>query len=118
MAANSVGTSEDTIACRMVTSCLDPASSRRFPPDGSHRTLTGLTAWPCLAPAAVAPRAETDSLTRPASENSATQTTNRSFRSNLGARYALVVSIETPGVETDIWTPVAQQIGVPVEIAT
>jgi hypothetical protein len=24
----------------MVTSCLDPASSRRFPPDGPHRTLT------------------------------------------------------------------------------
>lgn len=33
-------------------------------------------------------------------------------RSKLGARYALVVSIETPGVEADIWTPVAQQIGV------
>jgi hypothetical protein len=37
-------------------------------------------------------------------------------RSERGARYALVVSLETPGVETDIWTPVAQQIGVPVEI--
>ncbi|MGE5784289.1 MAG: hypothetical protein ACM3ZE_06845 [Myxococcales bacterium] len=37
-------------------------------------------------------------------------------RSGKGARYALVVSIETPGVETDIWTPVAQQIGVPVEV--
>jgi hypothetical protein len=33
-----------------------------------------------------------------------------------GARYALVVSIETPGTEADIWTPVAQQVGVPVEI--
>ncbi len=33
-------------------------------------------------------------------------------RSQLGARYALIVSIETPGVEADIWTPVAQQIGV------
>ncbi|MCU0755293.1 MAG: hypothetical protein MUE46_09245 [Xanthomonadales bacterium] len=32
-------------------------------------------------------------------------------RSQLGARYALIVSIETPGVEADIWTPVAQQIG-------
>lgn len=32
-------------------------------------------------------------------------------RSAQGARYALVVSIETPGVDTDIWTPVAQQIG-------
>lgn len=37
-------------------------------------------------------------------------------RSNLGARYALIVSIETPGVETDIWTPVAQQVGVPISI--
>lgn len=38
-------------------------------------------------------------------------------RSEKGARYALIVSIETPGVETDIWTPVAQQIGavIPVE---
>lgn len=39
-------------------------------------------------------------------------------RSAKGARYALVVSIETPGVETDIWTPVAQQVGVPVAIET
>lgn len=39
-------------------------------------------------------------------------------RSAKGARYALVVSIETPGVETDIWTPVAQQVGVPVVIET
>ncbi len=37
-------------------------------------------------------------------------------RSDLGARYALVVSIETPGVETDIWTPVAEQVGVPVVV--
>lgn len=37
-------------------------------------------------------------------------------RSARGARFALVVSIETPGVETDIWTPVAQEVGVPVEI--
>lgn len=37
-------------------------------------------------------------------------------RSDLGARYALVVSIETPGVETDIWTPVAQQVGVAIPI--
>lgn len=36
-------------------------------------------------------------------------------RSELGVRYALVVSIETPGVETDIWTPVAQEVGVGVE---
>lgn len=37
-------------------------------------------------------------------------------RSDLGARYSLIVSIETPGVDTDIWTPVAQQVGVPVVI--
>lgn len=39
-------------------------------------------------------------------------------RSATGARYALVVSIETLGVETDIWTPVAQQVGVPVVVQT
>jgi hypothetical protein len=33
-----------------------------------------------------------------------------------GARYALVVSIDTPGQDVDIWTPVAAQIGLPVEI--
>jgi hypothetical protein len=38
-------------------------------------------------------------------------------RSEKGARYALIVSIETPGVAADIWTPVAQQIGVPVEVS-
>jgi len=38
-------------------------------------------------------------------------------RSHKGVRYALVLSIEAPGVETDIWTPVAQQVGVPVEVA-
>jgi len=37
-------------------------------------------------------------------------------RSHLGARYALVVSIETEAEGVDIWTPVAQQIGTPVEI--
>ena len=37
-------------------------------------------------------------------------------RSEKGARYALVVSIETPGVDTDIWTPVAQQVGVPIVV--
>lgn len=35
-------------------------------------------------------------------------------RSGHGARYALVVSIQTEGVETDIWTPVSQQVGVEV----
>jgi hypothetical protein len=37
-------------------------------------------------------------------------------RSELGVRYALVVSIETPTVESDIWTPVAQEVG--LEVAT
>jgi hypothetical protein len=36
-------------------------------------------------------------------------------RSELGARYALVVSIETDAEGVDIWTPVAQQVGVPIE---
>jgi len=39
-------------------------------------------------------------------------------RSERGARYSLVVSIETPGQDVDIWTPVAEQIGVPIEIET
>ncbi|MGN9805596.1 S8 family serine peptidase [Micromonospora sp. L32] len=39
-------------------------------------------------------------------------------RSDSGARYALVVSIETPEQNVDIWTPVAQQIGVPIAIET
>jgi hypothetical protein len=30
------------------------------------------------------------------------------------ARYALVVTIETPGVESNIYIPVANQIGIPV----
>lgn len=37
-------------------------------------------------------------------------------RSHLGARYALVVSIEAPDVATDIWTPVAEQVGLPIEV--
>jgi hypothetical protein len=36
-------------------------------------------------------------------------------RSSLGARYALVVSIQTPAEDIDIWTPVAQQVGVPIQ---
>ena len=36
--------------------------------------------------------------------------------SERGARYALVVSIETPGQDVDIWTPVAQEVGIPIEI--
>ncbi|MDP1822841.1 MAG: S8 family peptidase [Archangium sp.] len=39
-------------------------------------------------------------------------------RSEMGARYALVVSIETPGIETDIWTPVAEEVGIPVVVET
>jgi len=39
-------------------------------------------------------------------------------RSDLGARYALLVSIETPRVDVDIYTPVAQQVGIPVVIQT
>ena len=39
-------------------------------------------------------------------------------RSEEGARYSLIVSIETPGQEVDIWTPVATQVGVPVIIET
>jgi hypothetical protein len=40
----------------------------------------------------------------------------RRDRSALGARYALVVSIETEAEDTDIWTPVAQEIGVPLAV--
>ena len=36
-------------------------------------------------------------------------------RSAFGARYALIVSIETDAQDVDIWTPVAQQVGVPVQ---
>jgi len=36
-------------------------------------------------------------------------------RSEMGARYALVVSIQTAVECVDIWTPVAQQIGIPVQ---
>ena len=37
-------------------------------------------------------------------------------RSDRGARYALIVSIETDAADVDIWTPVANQVGVPVEV--
>jgi hypothetical protein len=36
-------------------------------------------------------------------------------RSTLGARYSLVVSIQTAAEGVDIWTPVAQEVGVPVQ---
>lgn len=38
-------------------------------------------------------------------------------RSESGARYSLVVSIETEAQNIDIWTPVAQEMGIPVEEA-
>lgn len=38
--------------------------------------------------------------------------------SDRGARYALVVSVETPGQDVDIWTPVAQQVGIEIRIDT
>ncbi len=37
-------------------------------------------------------------------------------RWNRQTRYSLVVSIRTPGIETDIYTPVAVQLGIPVEV--
>lgn len=36
--------------------------------------------------------------------------------SERGARYSLVVSIETPEQDVDIWTPVAQEVGIPIEV--
>jgi hypothetical protein len=36
-------------------------------------------------------------------------------RSNVGARYALLVSIETKAEDIDIWAPVAAEIGAPIE---
>ena len=39
-------------------------------------------------------------------------------RSDDGARYSLIVSIETPGVDVDIWTPVAAEVGIPIVIET
>jgi hypothetical protein len=37
-------------------------------------------------------------------------------RSTHGARYALVVSIETEQTDVDVWTPVAQEVGVPTAL--
>jgi hypothetical protein len=37
-------------------------------------------------------------------------------RSELGVRYALIVSIETNRTDVDVWTPVAQMVGVPTEV--
>jgi len=38
--------------------------------------------------------------------------------SDRGARYSLVVSIETPGQAVDLWTPVAQEVGITIPIDT
>lgn len=37
-------------------------------------------------------------------------------RSEQGVPYALIVSIETTALEVDIWTPIAAQIGIPVDV--
>lgn len=37
-------------------------------------------------------------------------------RSEKGARYALLISIEAPNVDADIWTPIAQQVGISTSI--
>lgn len=39
-------------------------------------------------------------------------------RFNDRARYSLIVSIRTPSVDVDIYTPVAIQVGVPIEVET
>ncbi len=39
-------------------------------------------------------------------------------RSDLGARYALLLSIETDEETVDLWTPVAQEVGLPIIIET
>lgn len=35
--------------------------------------------------------------------------------SERGARYSLIISIEAPDVDVDIYTPVAQEIGIPIK---
>jgi hypothetical protein len=39
-------------------------------------------------------------------------------RSEQGVRYGIVVSIETPVETADLWTPVALEVGLPVEVWT
>ncbi len=39
-------------------------------------------------------------------------------RSSFGARYALLLSIESPVEDVDLWTPVAQEVGLPIVIET
>lgn len=43
---------------------------------------------------------------------------NRRDRADLPVRYALLVSLRTDEVGTDIYTPIANQIGIPVAITT
>ncbi|MFG3169761.1 S8 family peptidase [Streptomyces sp. NPDC048200] len=38
--------------------------------------------------------------------------------SEAGARYSMVVSIEAPEQDVDIWTPVAQQISIPISVSS
>jgi len=39
-------------------------------------------------------------------------------QSEFGARYTLLVSIESPVEDVDIWTPVAQEVGIPITVET
>jgi len=39
-------------------------------------------------------------------------------RSEEGARYSLIVSIETPDQDVDIWSPVAAEVGIPIVVET
>jgi hypothetical protein len=39
-------------------------------------------------------------------------------RSEEGVRYSLIVSIETPAQDVDIWTPVAAEVGIPITVET
>lgn len=39
-------------------------------------------------------------------------------QSDLGVNYSLVVSIESPETEVDLWTPVSQLISAPIEVST
>jgi len=43
--------------------------------------------------------------------------THRTERLDLAVRYALLVSLRTPDIAVDLYTPIANQIGVPVQIA-
>ena len=38
--------------------------------------------------------------------------------SDVGARYALIVSVHTPPDTADVWTPVANQVGITIPIVT